>query len=304
MTICLVREAGGFGDILTAIGAPARGLKQEQPDEQVVAFVPEEFVVVASHLEGVDKVESLGSLKTIQVNRRNREAPLDIQRYPYLKPLEKYAGARWVSLWCSGFLYETTCSGPLEYNRAQLFSLAAGVRNVRFARAKWLVDDNELERVVFMYGKEIDPYRKRVAVQFRGTCPARCLPLTICTELASKLCALSEVLVFDCVPPLFPAPRDAHTFIGLPIPEVAALVSTCDLIVSVDSFLWHLAAALGKPAVGVFGPTDGGGAARSYPMHIALDGEGTLCRIACNYNSNKGWNKKCRVTGCERWGDS
>ncbi|MBV8195415.1 MAG: glycosyltransferase family 9 protein [Candidatus Dormibacteraeota bacterium] len=38
---------------------------------------------------------------------------------------------------------------------------------------------------------------------------------------------------------------------------VAAIVSHCDLLVAADSPLLHIAAAVGTPAVGLFGPTDG-----------------------------------------------
>jgi ADP-heptose:LPS heptosyltransferase len=43
----------------------------------------------------------------------------------------------------------------------------------------------------------------------------------------------------------------------LPLDAVAAVLERCDLLVSGDSPLLHLAAAVGTPSVGLYGPTDG-----------------------------------------------
>ena len=38
--------------------------------------------------------------------------------------------------------------------------------------------------------------------------------------------------------------------------ELSALIEKCDLIIANDSGPMHAAAALGKPTLGIFGPTD------------------------------------------------
>lgn len=43
----------------------------------------------------------------------------------------------------------------------------------------------------------------------------------------------------------------------LSLVETAAVIQRCDLIVSGDTPLLHLAAAVGTPSIGIFGPTDG-----------------------------------------------
>ncbi len=43
----------------------------------------------------------------------------------------------------------------------------------------------------------------------------------------------------------------------LDLPVIAAMLARCDLLVGGDTPLLHLAAAVGTPAVGLFGPTDG-----------------------------------------------
>ncbi len=43
---------------------------------------------------------------------------------------------------------------------------------------------------------------------------------------------------------------------GRPLLEVAAIIRNCDLLVGNDSGLMHVSAALGRPTVGILGPTD------------------------------------------------
>ncbi|MDB5114134.1 MAG: lipopolysaccharide heptosyltransferase [Chloroflexi bacterium] len=44
---------------------------------------------------------------------------------------------------------------------------------------------------------------------------------------------------------------------GLALDEAAAVIERCDLLISGESPLLHLAAAVGTPAIGLYGPTDG-----------------------------------------------
>jgi ADP-heptose:LPS heptosyltransferase len=53
----------------------------------------------------------------------------------------------------------------------------------------------------------------------------------------------------------------------LSVPESAAVVSACRLVVTNDTMLLHLARALDVPALGIFGPTD--------PAHTGPRGEGS-----------------------------
>lgn len=67
-------------------------------------------------------------------------------------------------------------------------------------------------------------------------------------------------------------PVDAR-FMGLfaePYEDVIAAASACDYIVTVDSFLLHLAAALDKPALALFGPTDAAAFARHLSRKVVV----------------------------------
>ena len=258
----------------------------------MVALLPAEFLEIASHLIGVDELVSLGKLRDIQPVRRRRDDPLDPEKVPYLMPLTKYPDAKWIDLFCPGYLYESTHPSSLEFSRSQLFAMAAGVSNVANARPHWN----------FKHGVSVDERpRRRIGVQFRATCAARCLPFDKCTDVLKELIDQKyEVYYYDCVLPGFRVPDGVELGVGKTVPQVAESVFQCDLVLTVDSFLFHLAAAVNTPAIGIFGPTDGGAADASYTEHSTLEGHGTKCPIACNYNTAKGWNKICRTTGCER----
>jgi heptosyltransferase-2 len=63
---------------------------------------------------------------------------------------------------------------------------------------------------------------------------------------------------------LFPVGMDEGNLAGRTTPaELAAVLSRCDLLIGIDSGPMHVAAAMGVPVVGLFGPTDPG---RTGPM--------------------------------------
>ena len=71
----------------------------------------------------------------------------------------------------------------------------------------------------------------------------------------------------------------------LSILEAGAVVQRCDLVVSGDTPLLHLAAAVGTPSIGIFGPTDGRRRGPWGPEHRVVQGlfgrsgEGPLERV-------------------------
>jgi ADP-heptose:LPS heptosyltransferase len=76
-------------------------------------------------------------------------------------------------------------------------------------------------------------------------------------------------------------PEHVENFIGsLNLTDTAALLQECDALVSNDSGLMHLGAALGVPTFGIFGITSPGREALRVPTMISVS-KGLPCEPAC-----------------------
>ena len=80
---------------------------------------------------------------------------------------------------------------------------------------------------------------------------------------------------------------------GLGLRQAAALASGCRALVAPDSSFVHLAAALGLPAVGLFGPTDGAVRTSDYPDVRFVDVRRDLRCVPCWRNEEI----PCALTG-------
>ena len=56
--------------------------------------------------------------------------------------------------------------------------------------------------------------------------------------------------------------------------QLAALIAACDLLIAPDSGPLHVAALVGTPCLGLFGPTDPAVICKHYPQHCWLSGLG------------------------------
>lgn len=95
----------------------------------------------------------------------------------------------------------------------------------------------------------------------------------------------------------------AGAALGVDLPLFAALVAACDVMVTVDSGLYHLAAAVRTPAVGVFGITSGPLMRRFYPRHSEVSAgpterEGLPCDSPCYAFRRPSEGDDCRGKAC------
>jgi ADP-heptose:LPS heptosyltransferase len=62
------------------------------------------------------------------------------------------------------------------------------------------------------------------------------------------------------------------------LPELAALLSLCDVLVTNDTGPMHLASAVGTPTVTLWGPSDPAEVCPTGPGHVGVSGPGLACR--------------------------
>jgi hypothetical protein len=299
--LLVVREAGGFGDICS-VTAACRQYRVEHPSASVLLAIPRDFIELAERLTGPTGLIALPSVKDIAPLRRRRDEPLTdaVAMKTYLRELRPFLGRSdltVVSAYCPAYSYEASCDRALRFNRPQLFAIAMGCREVGHVcpsvRPDWMAQNTD-NTIIFAP---------------RGTCPCRSMSLALQSNLLAELTELTDADIYyvDAVQPSFllALPRNVKLFINHPLNSLIEKVASCRLVLSVDSFILHLAAATNRSAVGVFGPTDGANTVRTYPFATAVDGQGGRCKLPCNYAEPTGWDRQCRQDGCERmaWHD-
>lgn len=119
--------------------------------------------------------------------------------------------------------------------------------------------------------------RARVALVFSATWPAKAWPAAECAALYRLLAARQIDPVVVTGPgdqrlsaALRAALPDARFAPPTTLPELAHLLSRCDLLVGTDSGPRHLATLLGVPTLTLFGPTDPRGWNPNDPRHVAV----------------------------------
>jgi ADP-heptose:LPS heptosyltransferase len=192
-------------------------------------------------------------------------------------------------------------------------AIAAGVKNLRHARPLWQERSDE----AIVARRLVDKMTKgRPLIGFgpRGTSITKGYPKEYQREVVEELEKHGKVIYLDCIkPPKGVLSEDTWVLVGHPLPIVASLIKRMKLLVTIDTGLLHIAAAVSTPTLGIFGPTEAASACLQYaPTHawIEAEREETDCFFACNYvpvmrslNKNKGrqrFSSECKEKGCDR----
>ena len=294
-----VREGGGFGDIISMGGAVIQK-KLEDPRSIITLCVPNEFVPIAKHLQGVDKVTGLGPLKYLVANRRSRSEKFVKDKYSYLLTVPE---GTVVDMWGPGFLYETSRKeGPLDLTRSQIFAKEAGCKDLTKALPSWQVSKDDREFIKGCFDTLYTSEKTVVALAPRGTDPSRSLPMELIEEILDWLHEYS-ILYLDCQMPQFTRSH-ANTDIpkNMKFVDSVALAEQCDILISVDTAMLHAGAGLRIPTVGIFTMTDPAPYEKLYPtLWTASPKERTSrCAIPCNRSAHKGYSALCHEGKCLR----
>jgi len=140
---------------------------------------------------------------------------------------------------------------------------AAGIEPKYFAPEIFLTGDEKKESCRYLEWQGIDFSRPIVALHPGGTWPAKLWPADRFANLADSLIAKTHAQII-----LTKGPRDGEAAgkvesaaVGgvlslpvLPLRQLAAILSLCSAYVANDSGPMHIAAAVGTPTIGLFGP--------------------------------------------------
>lgn len=287
MRIRLLREAGGLGDVVRCLGvarAVKKALKRRGEPCELWFYTLHGYVPLAELAPDVDRVVGLSRLE-----RRGRDELPDPRRHAYLRSGRPFDCT--VDLFCPPFRYERHVRGEVKLDRLECWTAWTGEKigiplaptlarlalpeYVKGRAAGWL---EQLGLAKWQRGS-----RPLVALQPLSAGKQRSLTWSQTREIAAILKAAGcRVLFFhtrrepgDWAGELDLAGAIAAlgvpAALGVDVALLAALVAECDVIVSGDSGLFHIAAVTGTPAVAAFGLTSGRIMRKHYPLHAALE---------------------------------
>jgi len=292
--VALLREAGGLGDVICTFPT-VLALRHRFPDALVVYFGNPYYRQLVGMCPEVDVF-----VPAERKGRRKRLAPPDAEQWPYLddgpKLIRDYLFV--ADCWCPAPKYEHIMfRGPLSgwISRIDMFLLDNNLEHVLppdLLTPSAVVPDAARDWAEgFIEGRGLKG-RPIVGIQPYSTTAARDWP-------PGRWKAFTKALRQAGVPVLvFDSNRDPRAWrgiegiyiVGQRMPRLAALVAECSVVVCPDSGLFHLAAAVETPCIGLFGPTLGRSTADHYPLAEVVQrfpGRGWDAPNGCLYPCHK-----------------
>lgn len=268
--LLVTRAMGGIGDLLMMTPGLA-ALRRQHPGRVIHLAVPRRYFPL---FEGNDDVELV-----------DIEQSIDRARY----------GA-WFNLTdCPAARVESLTAPRVRLNRIDIFAKALGVRGGALRemdrRPRYVVSPEERgwrERFLAQQGLE---GARPIGVQLRADERYRDTPLM--AAIVRRLAREWPVLVFDSRPITGLEGPNIVLVDRVSMRSAFSLAGACGAIVAPDSSFLHVAAALGVPSLGVFGPTDGRVRAMDYPLARFVDARTTLHCVPCWRNEDT----PCALTG-------
>lgn len=296
----VLREAGGLGDVVMSL-VVARALKEKWPDLPLFFFCLRDYQGLVMLSPDVDYFVPVSGKE-----RRPRDTKHDAKAWPYL---DRPANAHWVETaecWCPAFRHERdhghkSWEGRIEtmlnHNNLTLATMCPQLVVSEYAKGwahGWAAARFGASGVNSMIG--LQPLSHN---------PRRDWPMDRWVALSKELTRLGwNVLVFHSFPY---AVREmpGHKVCAVPLWQLAAITQRCRLIIGPDSGLYHLAAAVNTPAIGLFGSTSSINTTRPYPLHTGIwepdPPAHKDCKPPCFSFGWEGCDERCRKgpAGCQ-----
>lgn len=273
----------GLGDCAAAIPAAAwlAGL-----EGGALVIAPEKALFMFRHLEPALQVASFAAISN---DRPHFDAEAALEQAMYAS-------------WRSWALRAKDNPGgpvaPVSYNPVEVLCALVGCAPALPS----LPPSGETEGRVMAEAARRSGGRPLVIFQPRSASPCKDWGWELWQELDRRLTLGGCRVLWTIAPTGNPEPPPSQLECG--VEELAAWLAVADLVVCPDSLCFHLAAAVGAPCVGLFGPTDGEAMGRWYPLARVVQAH-DLARLAVSRVAIECLDELdavLRVCGCGREG--
>ena len=296
MNVRILREAGGLGDVLCTFPV-ARAVKGKWPDATLYYFCLEDYGDVIAHCDDVDEFVPVSMQR-----RRPRDTEPDPERYPYLAGPDLPEFDVTIDCWCPAFRYEREHSEKIARNRVESFCAAGDLTPSDYCPRFTITAEEKAWALGWCEAQGFDR-RSMIGLQPVSLGARRDWPFERWVKLAEALLAHgAAVLVYHS---FFSKVKDVpgRKVTGLPIGKATAVLAECDAVVAPDSGFFHLSAAVGVPAVGLFGSTSADQIAKFYPLARTIwpkdEPRKKSCKVPCHSFQWCGCDDECHRNGCE-----
>jgi ADP-heptose:LPS heptosyltransferase len=228
--ILVKRSTPGLGDLLMAANG-LEALKRKYPGKELhVATRPECFAALENNPH-IDKLIDISK----PINNKRYFIVIDIS-----SPCAMYESSK------------VNAKVPVDKSRVEIYAIAMGARNlITDLLPRYYISEEEKVRAQELLKEHIDPAKKTIALTTLSAESYRNWPLEYTKELAASLSKKYNVI--NLCPGI---ELDAFNIKPEGFRDTSALLSLCDLLITVDTGPLHVAAALGVETIALFGPID------------------------------------------------
>jgi len=232
--ILVKRVTDGMGDLIMATTG-IEALKKRFPSKKVHVAIKKKLHPVLENNPHIDAVLDIDE----PINARRYYMIIDISY-----PCARYEIARLRS------------KKTVEKNRVEIFAEAIGTRELisdlkpRFHILKSEIDEGKM----FLADHKIDPNKKTIAIATHSAELYRDWPKNHYEYLINIIKDKYNVVIIHSERTDFYA--NTVDACGLPLRRAAGILASCDGLVTVDTGLLHIAAAIDLPTIALFGPID------------------------------------------------
>jgi len=231
LNILAYRNLGGLGDILMTTSAIEK-VKEKYPNSKITYACPKEFLPLLKHNPMIDRL----SIYDREVTQEEYDVVINLTH--------------------DCIDYEIKHQPLVEQNRSEVFVSSCGLLDGSVPSPKIYLNENEI-----FWAGDFLKNRSAPTIGLVLTSNAKVRQWPYFKDLRKQLLKDYPTATILEISHVEPTDWKKHERVipifGFELRQVAALINQCDLIVSPDTGIAHIAGALGKPTVWLFTHIDG-----------------------------------------------